>query len=334
MAQTAALPKGEISVATRVLPPFVTRQGDDFSGFSVELWRAIALELDLKSRFTTHGPLNELLKAVREGRDPVGIAAISITAERLKQLEFSQPMLRSGLSILVPNNQSINILDVLFSREMLLVLGVFLFLLIVPAHIIWWLARDRDDGLPISESYYPGIIDALFWCAESLAGVAKEHPTKVFARVAALIWVYAGVVMIAYFTAFATTSLTVNSLQSDISGPKDLAGKRVAVVKGSTSAKYAETLKASTVPFAGYEEAAEAMIAGKADAVLYDTPMLLSLSKNDPRVRITGPQFKLENYGIAFPLNSQLRRSVDAALLKLIENGTYNDLHRKYFGQE
>jgi polar amino acid transport system substrate-binding protein len=324
----------EITVATRIVPPFVKQEGDAFSGFSIELWRAISIELGVKSKFVPYGSVNGLLDSIRDGRHKVGISAISVTAERAQTLDFSQPMFRSGLSILVPNTQSLNILGVLFSKEMAHALGIFALLLLIPAHIIWLLARGRDDGLPISERYYPGIVDAIFWCAESMGGAAQAHPTRVFARVAAVVWIYIGIVMVAYFTAFATTSLTMQSLRSDISGPKDLAGKKVAVVGGSTSAHYAATLKADTIPFPNYEEAAAAMIAGKVQAVVYDTPMLLNLAKNDPRVQVAGPQFKIESYGIALASNSPLRRPVNEALLRLMENGTYDDIYKKYFGQD
>jgi polar amino acid transport system substrate-binding protein len=324
----------EITVATRVVPPFVEPDGEAFSGFSVELWRAITVELGIKAKFVPYGTVKELLDSVRSGRHEAGISAISVTAERSQTLEFSQPMFRSGLSILVPNNQQLNVLNVLFSWEMAHALGFFLLLLTLPAHVIWLLVRGRDDGLPISDSYYPGIIDAIFWCAESMGGAAQAHPTRVFARVAAIIWIYIGIVMIAYFTAFATTSLTMQSLRSDINGPKDLAGKNIGAVSGSTSERYAASLNAKITSFSKYELAAEAMIAGKVQAVIYDTPMLLNLARKDSRVQIAGAQFKPESYGIVFALNSPLRHKVNEALLRLMENGTYDMIYKKYFGSE
>ena len=47
-AQTA--PRG-IAVATRVLPPLVVEQKDTLSGFSIELWNAIAARLKLKTNY-------------------------------------------------------------------------------------------------------------------------------------------------------------------------------------------------------------------------------------------------------------------------------------------
>ncbi len=66
---------------------------------------------------------------------------------------------------------------------------------------------------------------------------------------------------------------------------------------------------------------------------MYDTPIIMYFVKNEPRAQIAGAQFRPENYGIIFPMGSKLRRPVNRALLKLVENGTYDSLYRKWFGQ-
>ncbi len=333
--QQAGLPANEITIATRAVEPFVMQEGDQFSGFSADLWRAIAAELGLKSRFVAYKTLPELFGSIGEAGNAAGIAAISITSEREKKYEFSQPMFRSGLSIMVPDDgQEMNVLGLLFSSQTAKALGIFALVLLIPAHLIWFLARGRDEGLPISESYIPGIFDAIFWCAELMGGAAQAHPTRVFARVAALIWIYAGLVFVAYFTAYATTTLTMQSLQGSINGPNDLAGKRVAVVQGSTSAQYAGKLRAHLINFPDFKAAAAAMLAGKADAAVYDSPVILYYVQNNPAARVAGASFRAENYGIIFPLGSPLRRPVNEALLTLFENGTYESLYKRWFGGE
>jgi polar amino acid transport system substrate-binding protein len=336
-AQTAGKPPPpdtEIFVGTRILPPFVVKEGDALTGFSIDLWNAIVIELGVKTRYVAYDTLPKLLEAVRTGRNVAGIAAISITSQRGEALEFSQPMFRSGLAIMVPTeSRGLDVLAILFSRQMLQVVVVFGFILIVPAHLIWLLARGRDNGLPIAHSYVPGIFDAIFWCAESMAGAAQAHPTRVAARIAAILWIYSGIMLIAYFTAMATTAMTMQSLRGEINGPGDLRGKRVAVVEGSTSAAYTRELGAVLKSYKDFSSAAKAVVEGGADAAVYDTPIMMYYVKNEPRVQIAGPQFRPESYGIIFPIGSPLRRPVDKVLLKLLENGTYDGLYRKWFGQ-
>lgn len=105
---TDAAPAGrDLVVATRVLPPFVIEEeAGKYSGFSIDLWEAIATEAKLRTHLEAYRTLPELLDAVATGANPVGIAAVSITAQREEKLDFSQPMFRSGLQIMVPTGGS------------------------------------------------------------------------------------------------------------------------------------------------------------------------------------------------------------------------------------
>jgi ABC-type amino acid transport substrate-binding protein len=74
----------------------------------------------------------------------------------------------------------------------------------------------------------------------------------------------------------------MESLKGSINEPKDLAGKRVAVVQGSTSAQYVGSLRARTMNYTNFKDAAGAVLAGKADAVVYDSPVVLYSSRTTP----------------------------------------------------
>ncbi|MGK7937918.1 MAG: transporter substrate-binding domain-containing protein [Xenococcaceae cyanobacterium] len=66
--------------------------------------------------------------------------------------------------------------------------------------------------------------------------------------------------------------------------------------------------------------------------------MLANLAKLLTWLALPGKQvgspFKLQNYGIALPINSPYRKSVNFALLNLMENGTYNQIKEKWFGTQ
>lgn len=50
------------------------------------------------------------------------------------------------------------------------------------------------------------------------------------------------------------------------------------------------------------------------------------------RVQTVGSIFRKEDYGIVFAEDDPLRKKVDSALLKLRENGTYEQIYEKWFG--
>ncbi|TMA58926.1 MAG: transporter substrate-binding domain-containing protein [Deltaproteobacteria bacterium] len=98
-----AQPKEEkLLVATRLIRPFVYEQQGHLTGFSVELWQEIAKQMNAQSEFIVKPTVKELLDAVKSKNVALGIAAISITADREVELDFSQPMFDAGLQILTP----------------------------------------------------------------------------------------------------------------------------------------------------------------------------------------------------------------------------------------
>ena len=336
----AAQQKSErLRVATRLVRPFVYEQQNQLTGFSVELWQEIARQMNAQSEFVIKPTVRDILEAVKSKEATLGVAAISITAEREVELDFSQPMFDAGLQILTPAQGGRGalveaILTNLFSTTVLLyVLGVALMLLLM-AHLVWIFERRSPSGMLAHREYFPSIFEACWWAASTLATQADQMPRAALARMIAVVWMFMSVVFIAYFTAAVTSSLTVQQLRGDINSPEDLPGKRVASVKGSTSAEYLRQHNLGPVEFVKIEEAYQALQNGQIDAVVYDAPVLLFYAAHEgkSKVQTVGAIFRKENYGIVFPSNSPYRKPVNEALLKLKENGTYDQLYTKWFG--
>ena len=335
---TAQAPAKPLRVVTRVIPPFVFEENGKLTGFSIDLWQSISEEMKVGSEIAASPTVPDLLAAVKSGKGDLGIAAISITAERSTEFDFSQPMFDSGLQILVRaqsggGSSVTDALAVLLSSAVLPFVGVTLLFILVPAHIVWWSERRHPRGMIGSRSYFPGIFEACWWAAATLATQADQMPRSAFGRVIAILWMFTSVVFVAYFTANITTALTVQQLQGDIKGPEDLPGKEAATTTGSTSAMYLRQQNAQLMEFARIEQAYDALLKGQADAVVFDSPVLLFYAAHEGKgkVSVVGPVFRKESYGIVFPQNSPYRRPVNNALLTIKENGTYQRLYDKWF---
>jgi len=330
---------GKLRVATRLVRPFVYGQQGQLTGFSIELWQEIARQLNVQSEFVVKPTIKELLNAVKSNEASVGIAAISITADREIDFDFSQPMFDSGLQILTPVQGSRTalveaIIGNLFSTTVLLYVLAVALILFLMAHLVWWFERRNPTGMLTHRAYFPGIFEACWWAASTLATQADQMPRAAMARIIAVVWMFMSVVFIAYFTAAVTSSLTVQQLRGDINGPEDLPGKRVGSIHGSTSVEYLRQRNLEPLEFAKIEEAYQALENHQIDAVVYDTPILLYYTAHDGKgkAQTAGAMFRKENYGIVFPSNSPLRKRVNEALLKLKENGAYDQLYMKWFG--
>lgn len=328
-----------LRVATRLVKPFVFEEKGQLTGFSVELWNEIAKQINVKTEFVVKPTVKELLASINTQEAQLGIAAISITAERELQWDFSQPMFDAGLQILVSAQTSesgilANMIAGVFSPTFWQLIGAILLAILIPAHVVWFFERRPVGGLLTNKSYFPGIFEAAWWSLASLAAQADQMPRSAAARVAAVFWMFTSVVFLAYFTASVTSSLTLQQLRGEIKGPEDLPGKNVASVKGSTSVEYLRQRNAEVAEFTKVEEAYEALQRSQVSAVVYDAPVLLYYAAHEGKgkVQTVGSIFRKENYGIAFPDKSPLRKRVNEALLKLRENGTYDQLYTKWFG--
>jgi polar amino acid transport system substrate-binding protein len=339
-AEKTAPAADQVTVATRVLAPFVTRKKDAYDGFSVELWTAIAQELNLKFTWTEVPTVSDLLASVGQGKAQVAIAAISITAAREEKFDFSQPMFESGLQIMVRSDGSsglslAQIWGMLTSGTMPVLLGILAALIIIPAHIMWLWERSHSHAI-VSRAYFPGIFHAIWWATGAAAGQQLDYPRSAFGRAISAVAILVSVVFLAYFTAAVTSAMTIQQLKGDIDGPEDLPGKRIGTTAGSTSAAYLAPTKAVLTEFARIEQAFAALADKQVDAVVFDAPVLLYHASNEGKgkARVVGPIFRKENYGILFPQDSALRKRVNEALLKLRENGTYDTIYTKWFSAQ
>jgi polar amino acid transport system substrate-binding protein len=340
-AQTAP---SELRVATRVLPPVVVDQGGMLTGFSIDLWNKIAERMQLKMRYQVAPDVRALLEEVRAGRADLGVAAISVTAARETEFDFSHPILNAGLQIMVrgkgqekgqeaDSNPLADLLGLLFSKTILVWMGIGLLLILIPAHIVWFLERNHRGGIIPTEKYIPGIFHAMYWAAGTLATQAEQMPRQWLARAISVLWMFTGVVFVAFYTAQLAATLTVQQIQGGINGPDDLPGRKVATTRGSTAAARLAELRAQVIEVSRIEDAYQALLNKEAEAVVFDSPILLYYAANDGkgRVHMVGTPFHKEDYGIVFQEGNALRKQVNNALLALREDGTYQQVYDKWF---
>jgi polar amino acid transport system substrate-binding protein len=331
-----------LRVATGVVPPLVVKENGSLTGFSIELWNAIAANLKVKTEFLVVHDVNALFEAVRSKQADIAVAEVFITWERDQDFDFSLPVLEAGQQIMVRDtgqstevNPLLDLLSLLISRTTLVWLGIAFLLILIPAHVVWFLERGREDGVIPSESYFPGIFQAMYWAATTLLTQAERGPRQWFARLIASFFMFIGIVFIAFYTAQLTTTLTVRQIRGDINGREDLPGRRVATIKGTISADYLRDHDARVQEFARLEDMYQALLDKKVDAVLFAAPILLYYAAHDGagRVKMVGPEFDRQDIGFVFPVDSPFRRKVDSALLALRKDGTYQRIYRKWFGR-
>lgn len=322
-----------ITVGIKELDPFVGKDGaGQNSGFSIDLWNDIARRNGWNTKFVWYDSVQHLVDAARDNQIDAAISGISITADREAEVDFSYPMFDAGLQILT--NDSPAGLDVSHQLSNFLspatgrYLVALLFMLVLAGAITSAVTRTSSR-----QRWHRRMGDGMFRAAAiGLAGDLGS-PQRPVVKIVTLAWLIAGLVFVSLFTASITTQLTVKSIRTGITGVSDLPGKRVVTVRGSTADSYLRRHDISPRTVASIDAAYPLLRNGDADAIVYDSPVLqhhIDVAAGQKET-LAAAVFDPEEYGIAFPTGSTLRKKVNAAILQMHADDTYDKLRDRYF---
>ena len=259
-----------------------------------------------------------------------------MTNEREKIVDFSHHYLDSGLRILVLNKTKFSLTESvksLFSPivvKSLTYIGLFI---IISGHVFWLVERGHKY---ISSKYLPGIFQAYWYVLATMTtvGYGDIVPRMWVGRLMALFVMVIGIGFFGWAIAQLSSAITLQKLHSDITDHRNLRNRLVATVEGTTSVTALEKLGAVVVPTKSIDQAYDKLLKDEVNAVVFDSPTILYYARNEGagRVSVVGPLFDIQYYGFLFPQGSELRESVNRALLKLRKNGIYDKLYSKWYG--
>jgi polar amino acid transport system substrate-binding protein len=331
-----------IRVSTKKIEPFVfVDDNKAVTGFSVDLWHAVADKLDVKTEWVVRDNVKQVIADVESGSSPAAIAGISMTPEREAVIDFSHSYFDSGLQILARQSSSPNPLKVflktLTSKDIRYPLILVFGFAIVVAHVIWLVERGSNEDFP--KAYLPGIWEGFWWASVNVmtGGDAEKKIGNGVARIVGLAWMVIGLMLVAYLGGSVASALTVSQLQSNINGVSDLPGKRVVTTTGSVAAQFLDQVGVTytTVDSLG-EETYRKLINKELDAVVYDSPTLRFAANRygKDKLAVVGQIFSPDKYGIALATNSPLREKINGTLLELQKSGKVAELTTKWFGSD
>lgn len=324
-------------VGVKVAPPFVIEQSAGYNGLAIDVWRDIATEHGWNFRYQRYD-LQGLLDAVKNGQVDVGIGALTVTAQREQDMDFSHPITSSGIGVAVKQQQGADWIGVarsFFSAAFLKVVAVLVFLLLVIGVITWLLERKHNEeqfgGKPAE-----GIGSGFWWAAVTMTtvGYGDKAPVTRGGRVLGLLWMFAGLILASVFTASITSSLTVGQLTSRIHGVGDLRGLRIETVAGTTSARWLSGAGLEFSENPDLQGALDALASGDGDAVIYDEPLLRwTISQRyKNKLEVLPFTVKRQDYAYALPSGSPLREPVNASLLGRVNSAEWPKRVNLYLG--
>jgi len=326
-----------LRVLVRVAPPFVIDEGGgDYSGISIALWRGIAEDLQIAYEFEP-SDLDAMLDAVAAGEADVGVGAPTLTAEREVRLDFLHPFLSSGLAIAAPSSGSAwtvvlqNVLSLDFARAV----GALAVLLLGIGALMWLLER-RVNTEEFQTAPTRGLWSGFWFAAVTMTtvGYGDKAPRTIGGRIVALVWMFASIIVISFFTASIATALTVQSLARGIEGPEDLPGLRVAALSGTTGAAWLEGEGIDPVLFDTAEDAVRAAHRGEVDAVVHDAPILQWAIREHgfDGIEVLPRPLERQDYGFVVPTGAPRREEMNRALLRVSASAAFHRTLQLYLG--
>ena len=332
-------PSGELVVGVRYVDPFVMAADEGRHGIAYTLWSSISDRLGLDYR-TEERSLEGLFEGLEDGSLDVAVAALTITAEREERVDFTHSYFLAGTGIAVSHDEVSPLFSVirsLVSADFLLVLLALAGILFVTGALAWSFERRKNP-----EEFEPdakrGLFSGFWWSAVTMTtvGYGDKTPRSAGGKLLALVWMFSGIIVVSFFTASITSSLTVGQLSGVVEGPADLPHARVGVLAGSATAGVLDDRFISYRSYESVEDGLEDVQGGELDAFVHDAPILRYLARQEfaGRVNVLPETFNDQHYGFALRAGSPLREDLNPVLLSELESERWNLLLERYLGVE
>ena len=163
-------------------PPFEYKDHGVIKGFDIDLAHLIARELGKEAIFDSM-QFSTVLPAVSSGQDDVAIATITITEERKKNFDFSEPYFFEGMAAVYKTDQPVTNLSQLKGKKLAVQLGTVMEI---------WLRKNYpdaeitalDNNNQAVEALMGGHVDAVVMDGVQGRVFSKKHPGLSYALVA------------------------------------------------------------------------------------------------------------------------------------------------------
>ncbi len=315
--------------------PFVL-QGPTPEGFVFDVWKDLARRVGARFSARRYESVHDLLSNLKRGAIDVAIGPISITAERSKHVDFSQPYFTVNFGLLVNANPPSrwDAIRPLVSRAFIVGIGILFTVLFLVANLIWLVERRRNpEHFP--RPYLRGIGNGMWFAVVTMTtvGYGDRAPLTRLGRLISALWMLIAMVTASSLTAGIATALTLSQIdRHEISTMAQLRGHRVAVVHGTPAVNLARRVGANVVIVKRKEKGIELVRDKTADAFIYEYPILKHYLAKHPTPKLVVHQSKIngDQYGFAVARGNALRAHLDVALLEMRETMTLRRIAQRW----
>ncbi|XP_027170279.1 glutamate receptor 3.4-like isoform X1 [Coffea eugenioides] len=286
---------------------------------------------------------NNIVFDVSQNKYDATVGDITITTNRTRIVDFTQPYMESGLVVVAPvrevKSSPWSFLKP-FTWQMWCVTAAFF--LFVGA-VVWILEHRMNPefrGPPRQQ------LITIFWFSFSTMFFAhRENTVSTLGRLVLILWLFVVLIINSSYTASLTSILTVQQLTSRVQGIDSLIASSdpIGIQDGSFAHNYLveelniaesrlRTMKTQDDYVAALQKGPSN---GGVAAIVDELPYIeLFLVNTKCTFRTVGQEFTKSGWGFAFQRDSPLAVDLSTAILQLSENGDLQRIHDKWLSSD
>ena len=324
------------------IPPFAIRTEEgQWHGISWAIWHLAATRLGWNYEIKQL-PLDQIIPSLLSGEIDIAATAYGITERREEKVDFTVPYYFSAFGIATAKPRGVHawstlLNDVLSShviKPVLILIGILLFV-----SLLFWFCERKNSRDKKKLGFLEGIWNAFLLSSETMTtvGYGENVPQTHMGRLVACIWMFVSIILLTYFMATLTSSLTTIQLRESRYDLDDLPHIIVGcVAPPSRSALYLQEHGIPHQSFRTVKDALQALSERKLDAVVYDFSTLQYLVRKDYREELTvlHQTFNPKFFGLPLPPDSPLRRPLNKAILEVMEMPIWRHILVSYMGND
>lgn len=170
--------RGEIVVATNAeYPPFESMKGEEYIGIDIEVAQIIADRLGVKLKLDNMS-FDAVLAAIPTDKCDLGMSSLSITEERKKNMDFSDPYMTTSIKMIVAKDSTIAKLDDLIGKKIGVQLGTLADTTVasfVKDAVVSRMTKDSDAVMELIN----GRVDAVMTDAAPAQALVDKNSDKI-----------------------------------------------------------------------------------------------------------------------------------------------------------
>ncbi len=307
-------------------PPYLIKsKNGEWTGFSVEIWRAVDKELNVPYEFKEM-KFSELLNSLKENKIDLAIDGFFLLAERGKFMDFTVPIGSTRLALATlparMDHPWTAALKIFLSWGIMKIIGLLLMTLFLLGFVLWLIERMHNPE-HFGGGFKKGIGSGMYWIGSTLAsGICYGISLKSMAgRIMGLVWMLACAVILSAFTASLTSSLIAGKNTTNTVSEETLQNMHIAGIEGSVEATVLERLSDTYTLYNTEEDALNAVLNKEVDGYLYDEITLRYYRDKGYKDKISVYPTNLQRFSFAYglPKDSPWRTRINVALMDFMQ---------------